>query len=79
MDDLTRRDFLAAGALAAAGTVLETACSSLEQKQALPPRNGWQYASATAAAKAIQTRQVSSVELTKLMLDRIQKFNVANA
>jgi amidase len=76
MDELTRRDFLAAGAAAAAaGAMLGAACSSLKQEQGMPPVNGWQYASATEAANAIQTKQVSSAELTKLMLDRIQKLN----
>ena len=76
MDKLTRRDFLAAGAVvAAAGVAFETACTALKQEQKISPVHGWQYASATEAANAIQTRQVSSVELTKLMLDRIQKLN----
>lgn len=76
MVGMTRRDFLAAGAAAAAaGVILETACSSLNEKQGSAPVNGWQYASASEAANAIRTKQVSSVELTKLVLGRIQELN----
>ncbi|MGE5359112.1 MAG: amidase [Bacteroidales bacterium] len=39
------------------------------------PSHGWQYASANAAARAIRSRQISSLELTKLLLDRIEKLN----
>ena len=76
MEKLTRRDLLVAGAAAvAAGAVAETACNAPGQKHENPPTPGWQYASATVVAKAIQQKQVSSVELTTLMLDRIEKLN----
>jgi amidase len=76
MDNLTRRGFLSAGVAAAAvGTLLQEACTNPNQKVGNPPVRGWQYASATVAANAIKTKQVSSVELTKLMLDRIGKLN----
>jgi amidase len=71
MDKLTRGELLAA----AAGAASEKAHAAFSQKQGNPPLRGWQYASAAFVAKAIQAKQVSSVELTKLMLDRIQKLN----
>jgi amidase len=76
MDKLTRRELFVAGATAvAAGVIAETACKARGEKQENPPAHGWQYASATMAASAIQAKQVSSAELTKLMLDRIEKLN----
>jgi amidase len=76
MDKLTRRELIAVGAAAVAtGTVGEGSHAEGSRRQQNPPAHGWQYASAAKAAKAIQTKQVSSVELTKLMLDRIQKLN----
>jgi len=47
----------------------------VDQTKAILPKHGWPYVSATMAARAIQTKQVSSVELTSLILDRIQTFN----
>lgn len=55
--------------------IVEKSCKALGQKGARPPAEGWQYASAGAAANAIRSKKVSSVELTKLMLDRIDRFN----
>ncbi len=71
MDKRTRRDLLAAGA----GTAAEKARTAPGRKAAHPPAHGWQHASATMAANAIQAKQISSAELTKLMLDRIRKLN----
>jgi amidase len=76
MDKVTRRELIVAGAaVVAAGAITDTACKAPGQKQGNPPMRGWQYASASDAANAIQAKQVSSVELTKLMLDRIEKLN----
>ena len=76
MDNLTRREFFVAGVVAAAaGALAETACTSFDARQEDTPTNGWQYASATMVANAIQAKQVSSLELTELMLDRIQELN----
>jgi amidase len=76
MRQWTRRDFLVTGAAtAAAGAAARAAHPSAAQKQPVLPLHGWQYAPATTAARAIQTKQVSSVELTKLMLDRIQRLD----
>jgi amidase len=76
MEMLTRRDLLAVGAAAVtAGLAVDTACKNSGQNKASLPRSAWQFASATAAANAIKTNQVSSVELTKLMLDRIGTLN----
>jgi amidase len=76
MDKLTRRELLAAGAaVAVAGSVAEAVSIEESRKQQNPPTHEWQYASATKVANAIQAKQVSSVELTKLMLERIQKLN----
>ena len=76
MDTLSRRDFLAAGAMAAAaGAAFQAACCRAYQKQVMPPIHGWQYASASEAARAIRAGEISSAELTKLMLDRIRELN----
>lgn len=76
MAKVTRRGFLVTSAAAAiAPTISETAWSAFGQTRAATPAPGWQYASATDAARAIQSKQVSSLELTKLMLDRIAKLN----
>ena len=76
MDKLTRRELIAVSAAAvAASASSEAASTSGGRQQQNPPAHGWQYASAAIAAKAIQAKQISSVELTKLMLDRIQKLN----
>jgi amidase len=76
MNKLTRRDVLVAGAAAiTAGIVVESACTKNKQTQETSPKHGWQFASAAGAASAIQAKLVSSVELTKLMLDRIHKLN----
>jgi amidase len=44
---------------------------------AMPPYSTLEFASAIEAASAIRRRQVSSEELTRLMLDRISQFNPA--
>ncbi len=76
MDRWARRELPVTGTvMASAGAAKGTAHSAFTDRQGNPPKYGWQYASATNAAKAIQAKHVSSVELTKLVLDRIQKFN----
>jgi amidase len=76
MDRWTRRELPVTGTMVAAtGAAAETAHCARRSKQGNPLKYGWQYASATYAAKAIRTKHVSSVELTKLALDRIQKLN----
>ena len=79
MPQWTRRDLLVTGAAAAAaGLVAGSARIVGEQsKPARPtrPTHGWQFAPATMAAQAIRAKQVSSLELTKLMLDRIQNLD----
>jgi amidase len=64
------------GAAAAIATVaLPPDLSAVGSKASIAPAHGWQYESAAAAARAILTKQVSSLELTKLMLERIEKLN----
>jgi amidase len=76
MDKLTRRDLLIGGSAATAATATATASAKAAgRKKGNPPAHGWQYASASVAAHAIRQKQVSSVELTQLVLDRIQKLN----
>jgi amidase len=76
MNDLTRRELIAAGAtVVTAAMIAETACKAPSEKQERLPAQGWQYASATIAANAIQAKQISSVELTRLALNRIDKIN----
>jgi amidase len=76
METLSRRKLIVTGAVAVAASVLaDTACKISDPKRGNMPTHSWQYASATVIASAIQARQVSSVELTKLMLDRIEKLN----
>ena len=76
MRQWTRRDFLVTGlATAAASRMAPSARISATQTSPAPPAHGWQYASATVAARAIRTKQVSSVELTKLMLNRIRTLD----
>jgi amidase len=65
---LSRRDLLAGGA-ALAGAVL------LRPAQAGAAVADLDFASAVAAADAIRRGEVSSVELTQRMLDRIARFN----
>jgi len=76
MDKVSRRDLLVAGAAAMAANVATGSTRKASaRKNENPPSLGWQYASASVAAKAIREKQVSSVELTQLALDRIQKLN----
>lgn len=76
MRQWTRRNFLMAGAATAVASRMAGGARVLaaEARPAAPAR-GWQYASATEAAQAIRTKQVSSVELATLMLDRIQTLD----
>jgi len=72
----TRRDFLVTGAVAAVANAIPRGVrATADQEKTILPVHGWQYAPATMAARAIQAKQVSSVELTTLMLDRIKKIN----
>jgi amidase len=81
MENLTRRELIAIGAAAVTmGKASEPARAGAVsgrsgRRQQNPPPHGWQYASAIAAADGIRSRQISSVELTRLMLDRIEKLN----
>lgn len=75
MAPCTRRQFVVGGAAAVAAVALAPPWSAAELKATNAPANGWQYESAAAAADAIRRKQVSSVELTKLMLERIEKLN----
>ena len=75
MAPCTRRQFVVGGAVAVAAVALPPAWSAAGLKATNAPAHGWQYESAAAAADAIRTKQVSSVELTKLMLGRIEKLN----
>ncbi len=76
MEKRTRRELLAAGAVAiATGAVAKAASKASSRPRRSTPAHGWQFASAEFAANAIRSKQISSVELTKLMLDRIQKLN----
>lgn len=78
---LTRREFVLAAAGTAGMATRPSACPRLEpgayygKAETRAPARGWQYASAADAARAIRAREISSVELTKLVLDRIEKFN----
>jgi amidase len=74
MAHFTRREFVLSSSAAAIGASLSRAWC-LSRPDAKAPAYGWQYASASTAAHAIRSKQVSSFELTKLMLDRIEKLN----
>ncbi|HKC07026.1 MAG TPA: amidase [Methylomirabilota bacterium] len=67
-NDITRRSFLAGG-LAAAGAALAP------RGAARAAASDLDFASALEAARAIRSGQVSAVELTTRMLDRIQQHN----
>ena len=67
-EELTRRSFLT-GSLAVAGTALAPL------RAARAAASDLDFASALDAARAIRSGQVSSVELTTRMLDRIQQHN----
>lgn len=75
MAQCTRRGFVVGGAATVAAVALPHAWLVVGPKTSNAPAHGWQYESATAVASAIRTKQVSSVELTKLMLERIEKLN----
>ena len=71
---LNRRELILGGTVAAAVASTRRVVRGFQPKGEAPAR-GWQYASAAEAAQAIRARQVSSVQLTRLMLDRIEKLN----
>jgi amidase len=69
---LNRRGFLACG-LGLAGATLQLRNPAAAWAEA--GGGGLDFASAIAAARAIGSRQVSSLEITRRMLDRIDRFN----
>jgi amidase len=69
MDVLDRRAFLTGGAAVLGSTLLPS--SRLRANTA----GEFDFASAVTLARAIRARDVSSVEVTNRMLDRIQRFN----
>jgi amidase len=76
MTEFTRREVLSAGAAAAVGAAFPaTSFSNAVGPSTGAPAHGWQYASAAEVARAIQTKQVSSVEVTQLILNRIHTLN----
>ena len=74
--DLTRRDFLAAAAAAAAPGAGRTAGDSRPLGPAAPPAD-LPYLSLTEASALIKSRRLSPVELTRAMLDRIDRLDSA--
>ena len=66
----TRRDFLA-GALGLGGAAVFAGTPAAAETGG----SGLAFASAVEAARALQERRVSSVELTRLVLDRIERHN----
>ncbi|HSD65767.1 MAG TPA: amidase family protein, partial [Vicinamibacteria bacterium] len=71
---VTRRGFLAGGLGLAGATLLPRPPSAASAEAG---GGGLDFASAIAAARAIGSRQVSSVEITRRMLDRIDRYNPA--
>ncbi len=72
MSELSRRDLLkAAAAAAAAVAVPRFSLAAVEGA----PSHGWQFASATEVARALRAKQISSVEITRLALERIDRLN----
>ena len=68
--DLSRRSLIS-GSLVLLGSALLTPGLS----EAAPAASDLDFASALAAARAIRAREVSSLELTEHVLDRISRFN----
>ena len=69
---LTRRGFLAGGLGLAGATLLPRHPATASGETG---GGGLDFASAIAVARAIGSRQVSSVEVTRRMLDRIDRYN----
>jgi amidase len=76
MSEFTRREVLGAGAaVVVVSAVPRAAAGAFLESSAGTPAQGWQYASASEVAAAIRAGKVSSLELTKLALDRIERLN----
>jgi len=74
MRGMSRREVLWAGTVAAISTALPWEGRAAAVGAGEPAR-GWQYASATELAAAIRARRTTSVAATRLVLDRIERFN----
>src|SRR4029450_5113341 len=73
-----RRSFLAGGVVLLASTLLFPSAWQAVPSAAVAPnsdQSDLDFASALAAARAIRRGEVSSVELTTRMLERIERFN----
>src|SRR5258708_30975584 len=77
---MNRRDFLTTVPLALAATALPASdllhpAAETPVQPFIPPAGDLDFASALQAAEAIRKKQVSSVELTRRVFDRIARYN----
>jgi amidase len=71
----SRRRFVLGTSAAAGGALLLGPRLARGAPAPAPPPAALPFASATAAARALRRREISSVELTTLVLDRIDRYN----
>ena len=72
---MLRRDFIQRGALLSGALLTPDWELFAESRNPSEAANEMAFASAVEAAKAIRSGQVSSVELTELMLERYERYN----
>lgn len=75
MSPMTRRDLLAASLAATGSMALGHGVEGLAGKAGTPGQGDLAFASGLEVARAIRARKVSSVEVTRLALDRIDRYN----
>jgi amidase len=76
MAEFTRREILRAGTAAVAAALTpKVIFAGTRGAAGGTPAQGWQFVSASEIARAIRTKQISSLEVTQLALERIQKLN----
>jgi len=73
MPGFTRRDVLQTALATVTGAAL--ARPAFANAPAAPPTGGWPFATATEVARAIRMKEVSSLEITRLALARIDRLN----
>lgn len=74
--DVSRRAFLQTGAVTAAA-LMPGARRILDEVPTIPRESGVAFATAREAAASIRKREISSRELTGLMLERIQRYRTS--